>query len=779
MFPSDNTPTQELNPGVCSNKNDSLEWNPATHNERICDLSEIGPDWKKARAKYSSDTRFGLTKVADLGTHTSDQCGHIRTTCGPKESGQIGVESVLDADITAVSRDIMIYKYNATKLLASELLTALQGAFLSIRLSHPQCLRPTDLTPPTQGLQRSNLMHFAFSQSPVLLIFGPHLSLAKYVDSMLYTIRTLEVSYGACNRLQPPVLPSGNWSYRSLPMGRDAHRLLYKPALATYREQRQQSTVCPQWFTHVRSYLEGHSMKVCGDSDYVNAMNLIIPEKLDPNFLQHHSVRNPSALFQILDLAKDSDFAEQAAIWLRQLSTLDSSVRLSYFPFDAMATVEQLHFTCCRWFHLHSSNSHPDQDIFAPLPPTIPARSSLDQLACRSNWTLQFHTLDSLLHPKLVWELTGHNATVNPTQFSAVIVDQSVSSCSHLPLLIIRHLYWQKAEAVYRLEEPVNYESLSQFISDYHASVLKPWFRHSRSRPSGSNSGHSNRPSFITEIRSRSHLDHLLDERSHIYWTTQTSNTCCAHTSLVLLYYTRACVFASQGESALWHFDVVARQFSTHSGLLFARVDVSAVDLPWHFRAERVPSIIFFPASRSSYSVPFPSASMITHDLSFRLSNFLREHIGLPCVTRTLDVDRASLSSRKHLLSVLQSDLNMIPIEKLSRQLHSMCHNDSSTSPSINRLKACQSGIRAVISDYTTKYKHAQRTASALLRYLQINLNDLNARMVSPFYRMLYATHGQQIHMTSSLMFQSDLWNTVSAFERNVSNLLRLLSVSG
>ncbi|KAF8569835.1 hypothetical protein P879_08215, partial [Paragonimus westermani] len=347
---------------------------------------------------------------------------------------------------------IMIYKYNATKLLASELLTALQGAFLSIRLSHPQCLRPTDLTPPTQGLQRSNLMHFAFSQSPVLLILGPHLSLAKYVDPMLYTIRTLEVSYSACNRLQPPVLPSSNWSYRSLPTGRDAHRLLYKPALATYREQRQRSTVCPQWFTHVSSFLGGHSMKVCGDSDYVTTKNLIIPEKLDANFLQHHSVRNSSALFKILDLAKDSDFAEQAAIWLRQLSTLDSSVRLSYFPSDAMATVEQLHFTCCRWFHLHSSNSHPNQDLFAPLPPTIPARSSLDHLACRSNWTLQFHTLDSLLHPKLVWELSGHNATVNPTQFSAVIVDQS-------------------AEAVYRLEEPVNYESLSQFISDYHASV--------------------------------------------------------------------------------------------------------------------------------------------------------------------------------------------------------------------------------------------------------------------------------------------------------------------
>ncbi|KAF6776178.1 hypothetical protein AHF37_04694 [Paragonimus kellicotti] len=576
-------------------------------------------------------------------------------------------------------------------------------------------------------------MHSAFSQSPVLLILGPHLSLAKYVDPILYTIRTLEVSYGACNRLQPPVLPSGNWSYRSLPTGREAHRLLYKQALATYREHRQRSAVCPQWFRHVNWYLEEHSMKVCGDLDYVTAENLIIPEKSDSNFLPHHSVRNSSALFKILDLAKDSDFAEKAAIWLRQLSlTLDSSARSSYFPVDAMATVEQLHFTCCH--------------LFAPVPPTIPVPSSLDKLACGSNWTLQFHTLDSLLYPELVWKLTGHNATVNPTQFSAVIVDQS-------------------AEAVYRLEESVNYESLSQFISDYHASVLKPWFRHSRSRSSGSNLSHSNRPLFVTEIRSRSHLDHLLDERSHIHWASQASNTCCAHTSLVLLYYTGACVFASQGESALWHFDVVARQFSTQARLLFAKVDVSAVDLPWHLRVERVPSIIFFPASRSSYSIPFPSASMITDDLSSRLSNFLREQIGLPCVTvRTLDVDRTSLSARKHLLSVLQSDLNVIQTEELARQLHSMCHNDSSTSSSIKRLTACQSGIRAVTSDYTTKYKYAQHTASALLKYLYVNLNDLNARLVSPFYRMLYATRGHQIHLISSLMFQSDLWNNVYAF---------------
>ncbi|KAF5399430.1 Thioredoxin domain-containing protein 11 [Paragonimus heterotremus] len=521
----------------------------------------------------------------------------------------------------------MIYKYNATKLLASELLTTLQDAFLSIRLSHPQCLRPTDLTPPTQGLQRSNLMHFAFSQSPVLLISG---------------------------------------------------------------------------------------------------------------------------------------FAEKAAILLRQLSsTSDSSVRSSYFPIDAMATVEQLHFTCCRWFHRYSSNSHLNPDLSAPVPPTIPAPSTLDQLACGSNWTLQFHTLDSLLHPELVWKLTGHNSTVNPTQFNAVIVDQS-------------------AEAVYRLEEPVSYESLSQFISDYHASVLKPWFRHSRSRPSGSNPSHSSRSLFVTEIRSRSHLDHLLDERSHIHWATQASNTCCAHTSLILLYYTEACVFASQGESALWHFDVVARQFSTQAGVLFAKVDVSAVDLPWHLRVERVPSIIFFPASRSSYSIPFPSASMITHDLSSRLSNFLREQIGLPCVTvRTLDVDRTSLSARKHLLNILQSGHSVIPTEELARQLHNVCHNDSSTSSSIKRLTACQSSIRAVTSDYATKYKHAQHTASALLRYLYVNLNDLNSRLVSPFYRMLYATRGQRIHLISSLMLQSDLWNKVYAFERNVSSLLRLFSVSG
>ncbi|CAL8089511.1 unnamed protein product [Calicophoron daubneyi] len=444
----------------------------------------------------------------------------------------------------------------------------------------------------------------------------------------------------------------------------------------------------------------------------------------------------------IFDLSVEALFGH--ALWL--LHRMEDNYQLpDSGGVDARANVEQLHFMCCHFLHkfpdssAHRSNSCLSHPFLTPMLPGV-----VDRLACGSNRTLQFHTLDSDLQPLLAWNLAGYNTTERAGQsggFGVAIVD------------------WRN-EAVYRLEGELTYDSISQFIADFHASVLKPWRKHSQFAPIIPSSELDN-PTSILSIRDADHLQSLLDIQTSIQSEDKLLSANRSVTNLVLLYYTRYCVHAAYGDSMLWHFEAVAQYFNRPDLLTFARVDTSVVDLPWDLRVGRVPSIVLFPANKSSYSSLFPVEYSTSSDLSPRLIRFILDHVSSNPSNHFKPDDFPATWARENSFSSLFSKTTPFGSQ------HTTCDNYTS---SFERGK-CHKAVQSTVGSFVQKLDRSQNAARELLRRLSKELNTLNSLLTSPFF-LLYCPQSEKVRLLRRLDLNSDLWSAARSFRKNVSRLM-------
>ncbi|TGZ71808.1 hypothetical protein CRM22_002441 [Opisthorchis felineus] len=615
-----------------------------------------------------------------------------------------------------------------------------------------QCLHSTDLTP--MNRRRSTYLDTVFSSGPTLILIGPHISTVRGMDPSIYLLRSLELSYKSC--------PSGTNITALLntrqnvdsTTRQEAQKLMHQLALSAYHERRKQASVCPRWLRYLGPLLGLESRHVCGVSNHVSMLGNGKGTADSPN----SELPILSKLLKMLHSGPTSDMLDTIITLLHELSLeTDSSPPIPHTGIDASAMLEQLHFVCCSWYYryhrpdegcLSSRSSKCIPDVTPTLPPVL---SAVNGLACGRNKTLSFHTLDSLEQPGLVWSLTGFSVQTASSESGAAIVDKA-------------------AEVVYRLEEPVSYESLSRFISDYHSSKLLPWRRH----PLPSDEVHQLPPSEssgrrILEIRNASHLEHLLDSRSYIHSGASRQTALKTQSGLLLLYYTRTCAYASHGDSLLWHFTRVAESFPDNSTVLFAKVDISELDLPWHLRVERVPTVIFFPANRSTYSNRFYWPITRITDPGMQLVKFVRKQLGkLPFSKHISPILLESAEARTQLWKALHGSDSI-----LLAPLHGYCIARSTSF----RDFTCLKGVLASITIYIRKYVHSLSVYSAVIGHLERNLQRINDRLTCPFTRLYWSTRSPWNLRRSldALLKQSKLWNNATEHIRNLSNTLQQL----
>ncbi|GAA57049.1 thioredoxin domain-containing protein 11 [Clonorchis sinensis] len=614
-----------------------------------------------------------------------------------------------------------------------------------------ECLHSTDLTPINR--RRSTYLDTVFSSGPTLILVGPHLSTVRGMDPSIYLLRSLELSYKSCpSGTNITALLNTHQNVNSTTR-QEAQKLMHQLALSAYHERRKQASVCPRWLRYLGPLLGLKPRHVCGVSNHVSMLG----NGEDTADSTNSELPILSKLLKMLHSRPTSDMLETIITLLHELSLeSDSPLPIPHTGIDASAMLERLHFLCCSWYH---RDHRPDEDCVSSssncIPvgtPTLPpVLSSVNGLACGRNKTLSFHTLDSLEQPGLVWSLTGFRVQTASSESGAAIVDKA-------------------AEVVYRLEEPVSYESLSRFISDYHSSKLLPWRRH----PLPSDQVHQLRPTEslgrrILEIRNASHLEHLLDSRSYIRSGASRQTALKTQSGLLLLYYTRTCAYASHGDSLLWHFTRVAESFPDNNTVLFAKVDISEVDLPWHLRVERVPTVIFFPANRSTYSIRFYWPITRITDPSMELVKFVRKQLGKPPFFEHISpILLESAEARTWLWKALHGSDSI-----LLAPLHGYC---TARSTSVRNF-TCLKGVLASITIYIRKYVHSLSVYSAVVGHLEGNLQRINDRLTCPFTRLYGSTRSpRNLHRSlDALLKQSRLWNNAMAHIRNLSNTLQQL----
>ncbi|CAH8513379.1 unnamed protein product [Dicrocoelium dendriticum] len=695
---------------------------------------------------------FGLTLGKDIIFAASGNATHFRST---NASTQIRL-------YVSCASTTMVHHIPFTQMKAERFIEDLRVALKHLKPSAPVCIHPTELGSPNH--RRSTLLHSAISRSPVLFLIGPHLSVMKSNEPELFLLRSLELSYYWCNSSavapspRPSKIPGDGWALIPRPSWEQAVELLAPVAAAADRYRCRLSLVCPKWLKYLGSPdVLGHN-RVC---------RLANPSTntTDSNFTTGDSFPVLSQLMRAIeDGTRSSEIRATAQCLLHRLSDDGDSQACAELlnHRDWRVIIERLHFSCCQWYHRQlpdasyplSSNCTAEGDrSTVNLRPDWTASSPLHGLSCNSNRTLTFHTLDSIAQPQLAWELAGYDASSNRNDFMVIIVDQQM-------------------EAVYRLERPISSDALTEFIVGFHDSALRPWSKYTKPLKRELTEQRGTSP--VIEIRSAAQLNALLDQRTSIRFHDNLTLPSSAATHLVLLYYVDGCAYASHGSSWRWHFEAVAHRFKPQNRVTFARVDVFAVDLPWNLRVERVPSILFFPSTRSSYSSVFSIDRFSRNDVSTELIRFLHEKMELPhdsAKESHINPDVASFHAR---LCLLQS-LDTLPYTEpkyVADRILQTCRDHSSAA----KRMVCFSALFASVRRLAKLYQDAQSTSSAQLRRLASSLNSLNSRLTSPAFHLYAPSH--QIHrLLQSVLVQSKLWHSLSDFHRNASTIVHFLTV--
>ncbi|CAH8657158.1 unnamed protein product [Heterobilharzia americana] len=156
-------------------------------------------------------------------------------------------------------------------------------------------------------------------------------------------------------------------------------------------------------------------------------------------------------------------YDKRNAIFSSSSSSSSSSLPNSYDGIDGKLIVEQLNFMCCHWYHVDRIvNTHESFNSKCQISSSLLdvshenlKNSVIYGLGCSLNRTLEFHTLDSFLQPKLAWEIGGYlkdSDWLGPDKWGAAIIDM-------------------QNENVYRLEEAVTFQSLTRFVAGFHNST--------------------------------------------------------------------------------------------------------------------------------------------------------------------------------------------------------------------------------------------------------------------------------------------------------------------
>ncbi|VDP25696.1 unnamed protein product [Schistosoma mattheei] len=653
-----------------------------------------------------------------------------------------------------------------------------ENLFESRNHSTTTCFNPVDITPLNN--RRSNLWNNILRKTPVLLLIGPHMSLAEPMDLPLYLLKLLELSYfphDECHTFM--VNPAFTNFSLNLTM-RDSLKIMNRGAIVTAHKRCKLAAYCPKWWDFVSFHIGISNESICElrerFSEFITGDNSSVPMS---GLLRSHKLNSTAS--KILALLKNQTVAEgKFYIWfsdvikyavslLYEISLYDkqnemyssSSLPNDYHWIDSGVIVEQLNFMCCHWYHVDRLvNMHETFDPECQLDPILAdtsyenlKNSVIYNLGCSLNRTLEFHTLDSHLQPTLAWEIGGYSndsSWLNSHRWGAAIIDM-------------------QNENVFRLEEAVNFQSLSQFIAGFHNSTLRPWLRYPKaSQHTSVNSSVSN-DLLILDVKSSVHLTNLIDQSSGLEKSRK---------NLILLYYSSTCIYSFGGNSALWQFEATARFFKSNQYLLFARVDVSKLDLPWHLRVENVPCIIFFPTNRSSYSSVFPMEAISSTDLFPQLVSFIYEQINAE-QNEHEQLRRFQNSSQfaAAITSQLINNVNNKPISELMQLLNETSRNCNLQPLSYSKT-LCFSGIRKAIFIIAHDLNKKQLILSKILSNLSGKLNRINSQLTEGFSFLLNLS---SLSVQNNLLFKSmhvysRLWNVISKQNSRILDKLNIFS---
>ncbi|KAH8866868.1 Thioredoxin domain-containing protein 11 [Schistosoma japonicum] len=631
------------------------------------------------------------------------------------------------------------------------------------------CFDPEDLTPLSN--RRSNLWINVLRKSPILILIGPHMSLAEPMDLPLYLLKVLRLSYipyENCHTfVANPPLSNFSWNFTM----RNSLKILNKGAVLAAHRRCKLAANCPKWWRFISPYIGISNESICELRQ--DRSKYIVNHDSLPSLLEGRKLNSTASkiLWLLKNQTVSNDIIKYAVSLLYEISLYDkqneihsSSSPNDYNRIDSGVILEQLNFMCCHWYHVDRLVNNMDETAFGnechldSLLTNVSyedlKNSVLYNLGCTLNRTLEFHTLDSHLQPTLAWESGGYSddsSWLGSNKWGAAIIDM-------------------QNENVYRLEEAATFQSLSRFIAGFHNSSLQPWLRNPKTNQHKLFNLSESTDSLVLDVKNPTHLTNLIDQP----FISKMSRK-----NLVLLYYSSTCVYSFGGNSALWQFEAIARFFTSNRGLLFARVDVSKMDLPWHLRVENIPCIIFFPATRSSYSSVFPMEVMSATDLFPQLVSFIYEQINgdQKCEEEQLNRFQNSSQFAAKITSRLLNNIENKSAIQLVHLLHETGRICNIQPLSYSRT-LCFSGIQKAIFIASYHYNEKQLSLSKTLNNLSNKLNLINDKLVESFSFLSYFSsfNRRNFLLLNSMHVYSKLWNIMSSQNSQIVNKLNVLS---
>ncbi|CAH8873695.1 unnamed protein product [Trichobilharzia szidati] len=724
----------------------------------VQNMSDFNQFYQTSVATSDLDTSLQMNKDIVFSLSTIPQICHSNAT-------DAGTQITL---VLSCGSKTYFYVHHIKRFEKSNLLHLLSQKVSDCRKHATSCFNPVDITPLRN--RRSNLWSSILRRNPILLLIGPHLTLAEPTDLPLYLLKVLKLSYlphEKCHSfVMDPSLGNFKWNLST----KDSLEVLSEGAVLASRKRCRLAANCPRWWAFISSHAGIRSENICEQKESLSGSGYNLQDHAN-NLTQGGKIN--STLSRILGLLGNNtianDIIKQAVRLMYEISLYDtqntmnfsSSLPNNYNGIDGRVVVEQLNFMCCHWYHVdlsvntgESFNNECQNDALHTDISYEKLKSSVAYgLGCSFNRTLEFHTLDSSLQPTLAWEIGGylHNSKwLGSNQLGAAIIDM-------------------QNENVFRLEEAVNFQSLSRFISGFHNSTLRPWLRHSGKNDEASFNYSRTSDTLVVDIKHPIQLENLIDQSFDLGEPRK---------NVILLYYSTTCVYSYGGNSALWQFEAAARFFESNHHLLFAKVDVSKMDLPWHLRVENIPCIIFFPANRSSYSSVFPMESISSTDLFTQLVTFVHEQINHDeCGHEQEKMSRFQNSSRfaAELTSQLLESMKSKASDELIQLLHESQNICNTQSLSYSKT-LCLSGIQKAVFMKSHGYHSTQSTSTKMLNSLEEKLNTLNDKITQNTLPFCLLTYNQKQLIVQSIKVYSKLWNIISKHNAQIVDKLKILS---
>lgn len=352
-------------------------------------------------------------------------------------------------------------------------------------------------------------------------------------------------------------------------------------------------------------------------------------------------------------------------------------------------------------------------------------RQNFTGLGCVTNKTLGFIAIDSLMYQSFT-ESLGINA-FNETHATVIMIVEAQEE----NIYVLNHQLSKRENEMSTINKKMIYE----FIKDYSESKLRRYLRSPLEKEISSSEDCVNKTDdagrrviCVPEVTTLTFNEIVLDDSRDV----------------LILYYTPWCVFCSAIAST---FLTVAKFFTGIEGILFARLNADANNLPFEYSVDRYPTLMLFPSKRKSESVTFPANMPITtssllqfvlanvqekvkYQSSFQLCNreclkrnFLAHHVE----SKELNLERLRLANR---------------MDSLKRELKSLLDNPKNKN------------LKGILSDYLVTYGRMLRgkenrlnlfnNLKAILSKRMLNFDDelaqdLNNQLLNDMINVLNA----------------------------------------